>query len=139
MLALNVFEVAALTDRSRIEPASPPPPPIELALIAAASIPVVQIRPSLMTSTSPAWLPSPPLPPTLNSTEFDVPVISIFFESIAPPTPPPPPIDWARMPKLLSPVVMMMPVLVTPTSPAMAPLPPAPPTAIASVFESAPS
>jgi hypothetical protein len=40
-LALKVFDVAALTDRSRIEPASPPPPPMELALIAAASSPRV--------------------------------------------------------------------------------------------------
>jgi hypothetical protein len=43
------------------------------------------------------------------------------------------------MPKLLSPEVRISPVLVTLTSPAMAPLPPLPPTAIARVFESAPS
>jgi hypothetical protein len=51
----------------------------------------------LTTLTSPAALPSPPLPPTLDSIELELPVISSFFESIAPPTPPPPPIDWARM------------------------------------------
>ncbi len=86
-----------------------------------------------MTSTSPAALPVPPAPPTLMSSELSVPLAWMCAPTTAPPTPPPPPIDCARMPNERSPTVAMVPVLVAETSPAVAPLPPLPPTATLTV------
>ena len=45
-----------------------------------------------------------------------------------PPLPPPPPMLWARMPSDISPVVLILPLLVTNTFPPVLPFPPPPPT-----------
>src|SRR5690606_40989517 len=48
----------------------------------------------------------------------------------SPPEPPAPAIDWAKIPRAASPSVLMVPALVTFTSPLLPPTPPMPPSEV---------
>src|SRR6516225_9005845 len=110
--------VAADSDR----PLLPPPPPIDCARTLTELFPDVTIVPVLMTVTLPPSPPLPPLPPTWLPS---VPPL-MFSAPERPPDPPPPPTLWAKIPTELFLLMVMVPVLVTFTSPPLPPLPPLP-------------
>src|SRR5215469_15375521 len=97
-----------------------------------APSPEVWIVPAFVTVTLPALPPVPPAPPTFRPTSEleEEPLAKADRPSCAtrPALPPPPPRLCAWMPTELSPVVWMLPVLVTPTSAPVPPVPPLPPT-----------
>ena len=88
----------------------------------------VEIFPVLETTTAPAALPLPPLPPRLLVKA--APPLVRLSAPLMPPLPPEPATDWAKMPSAFMPDVLILPVLVTCTSPDVAPVPPVPPIAI---------
>ena len=110
-----------------MKPPLPPPPPTLWAKIPVEFAFCVVMLPALSTSTAPALLPLPPLPPMLRAA--DAPPFCRLKSPLNPPLPPQPPIDCARMPSDASPDVEMSPVLPTWTLPAVALLPPPPPMA----------
>ena len=108
-------------------PALPPPPPMLCATMPFALAPRVRIEPLLVTVTAPPLPPLPPTPPiAISGAEVGAPISRLPVSAI-PPLPPPPPIDWARMPCAPSPLVSIVPALVTSTTPPILPLPPTAP------------
>ncbi len=103
----------ALAARLSAKPPSPPPPPIDWATRPAEFAPAVSMVPRLSAETPLEKPPDPPLPPTTRLAE--PPLSPTAPEALKPPLPPPPPIDWARMPAELEPLVVMFPLEVTPT------------------------
>src|SRR5436309_338434 len=88
------FDVGVMPPAT-LNPPSPPPPPTLWAKIPCEFVPTVEIRAELVTSTSPARLPSPPAPPRLKLTLFE-PLMPPA--TLNPPSPPPPPMLCARIP-----------------------------------------
>ncbi len=101
-------------------PASPSPVWVTRPVLTAAV---------LVTVTPPAWLPSPPLPPTAALSAMGLSFEEKDSARPKPPSPPPPPMLCARTPTEESPRVTMDPRVLTFTVSEKPPLPPAPPMA----------
>src|SRR5579862_6805886 len=109
------------------EPAVPPPPPTDCAMMPIEFLPLILIAPSLLTVTVPPLPAEPPEPP--RETVLDRPA-GTETAMEPPPFPPPPPTDWAKMAVEFAALTVIWPDawLVTSTVPPSPPPPPLPQT-----------
>ena len=90
------------------DPPVPPPPPMDCAKIANEFSPSVRMDPVFAIVTTPPFEPDPPEPPIVVAAFFALTPPSAPLSARAP-LPPPPPMDCAKIPHDVPPVVRIDP------------------------------